>query len=233
MSTFDKLFDPIVDASPNTFKDAMIIIISSLLLGFLTSIIYILTNKKNGYSSSLALSLIFLPPIMAVVMFLISSNTARALGAMGVFSIVRFRSAPADPKDLTYIFLALVSGIGCGIGYVGFSVLLVVLMSLVFFVVHVTKYAAPRPTNIKLRITVPEDLNFNNLFDDIFEKYTNSARLHRIKTREFGSLFELQYSVIMKHDAYPKDMIDEIRCRNGNLEISYILSQFADRIFED
>ena len=193
----------------------------------------VFTNKKTGYSTSLALSLVFLPPIMAVIMFLISANTARAIGAMGVFSIVRFRSAPADPKDLTYIFLSLVAGIGCGIGYVGFAVLLVIIMSIAFFVFNVVKYAAPRPTNIKLRITVPEDLNFNHLFDDIFEKYTNSARLHRIKTREFGSLFELQFTVNMKHDASPKDMIDEIRCRNGNLEISYILSEFADKIFEN
>lgn len=228
----DKLFAPVVDANTNTFADAVIIIGAALVLGLITSLIYIFTNKKTGYSSSLALSLLFIPPIMAVVMFLISANTARAIGAMGVFSIVRFRSAPADPKDLTYIFLALVSGIGCGIGYVGFAVLLVLVMCVVFFIVNVTKFAAPKPTNIKLRITVPEDLNFNNLFDDIFEKYTNSARLRRIKTREFGSLFELQYTVIMKHDASPKDMIDEIRCRNGNLEISYILSEFADKIVE-
>ena len=229
----DKLFAPIVDANTNTFKDAVIIIVSALVLGIITSLIYIFTNKKLGYSSSLALSLAYLPPIMAVIMFLISANTARAIGAMGVFSIVRFRSAPADPKDLTYIFLSLVAGIGCGIGYVGFSVLLVLVMSLVFFLFNVLKYAAPRPTNIKLRITVPEDLNFNHLFDDIFDKYTTSARLHRIKTREFGSLFELQYTVNMKHDASPKDMIDEIRTRNGNLEISYILSEFADKIFEN
>ncbi len=229
----DKLFAPIVDANTNTFKDAMIIIITALVLGFITSLVYIFTNKKTGYSSSLALSLVYLPPIMAVIMFLISANTARAIGAMGVFSIVRFRSAPADPKDLTYIFLSLVAGIGCGIGYVGFAVLLVIIMSIAFVVFNVVKYAAPRPTNIKLRITVPEDLNFNHLFDDIFEKYTNSARLHRIKTREFGSLFELQFTVNMKHDASPKDMIDEIRCRNGNLEISYILSEFADKIFEN
>ncbi len=229
----DSLFAPVLDANANTFKDALIIIGAALILGFITSIIYISTNKKVGYSSSLALSLVFLPPIMAVIMFLISANTARAIGAMGVFSIVRFRSAPADPKDLTYIFLALVAGIGCGIGYVGFAVLLVIVMSIAFFVINLVKYAAPKPSNIKLRITVPEDLNFNNLFDDIFEKYTNSARLHRIKTKEFGSLFELQYSVNMKHDASPKDMIDEIRCRNGNLEISYILSEFADKIYDN
>ncbi len=229
----DKLFAPVVDANTNTFSDALIIIGTALVLGLITSLVYIATNKKLGYSSSLALSLLFLPPIMAVIMFLISANTARAIGAMGVFSIVRFRSAPADPKDLTYIFLSLVAGIGCGIGYVGFSSLLVIVMSIAFFVVNIVKYAAPRPTNIKLRITVPEDLNFNHLFDDIFDKYTNSTRLHRIKTREFGSLFELQYTVNMKHDASPKDMIDEIRCRNGNLEISYILSEFADKIFEN
>ena len=229
----DMLFAPIVDANTNTFSDAIIIIGAALVLGFITSLVYIFTNKKMGYSSSLALSLVFLPPIMAVIMFLISANTARAIGAMGVFSIVRFRSAPADPKDLTYIFLALVSGIGCGIGYVGFAALLVIVMTIAFFVVNVTKYAAPKPTHIKLRITVPEDLNFNHLFDDIFAKYTNSSKLHRIKTREFGSLFELQYTVNMKHDASPKDMIDEIRCRNGNLEISYILSEFADKVFEN
>lgn len=233
MSKIDELFKPILETGENTFTDSLIIIGSALLLGFIASLVYIFANKKNGYSSSLALSLIYLPPIMAVVMFLISGNTARALGAMGVFSIVRFRSAPADPKDLTYIFLALVAGVGCGIGYIAFSALLVVAIGIAIFVFNLFKYAAPKPTNIKLRITVPEDLNFNNLFDDIFQKYTNSARLHRIKTKEFGSLYELQYNVLMKHDALPKDMIDEIRCRNGNLEISYIMSEFADKIYEN
>ena len=230
----NKFFESMFKESTAVDLKAFLIIMGvSLVLSVIISLVYIFTHKKEGYIPSLALTLIFLTPIISMLMIVIGDSAGRAISVVGAFSLVRFRSAPGDPKDIAYIFFALALGVATGMGYIGFGIVFTVFLCLIMTVLCLTNYAAPKSTAVKLKITVPENLNFNGLFDDLFEKYTTRYTLHRIKTKDFGALYELSYSINIKNDTDPKEMIDAIRCRNGNLEVSYVRTKYSDKIYED
>lgn len=199
-------------------------------IGFVISLVYIFTHKKSGYAASLPITLIMLPPIIAIIIMLVGNNVARAFSIAGAFTIIRYRSVPSDPKDIAFVFFTLATGLGCGLGYIGISIIFTVLMCLVMIILYVSKYAAPKAAAMTLKVTVPEDLNYNGFIDDILEKYTNSFHLKRVKTVDFGAMFEIVYIIQMKPDVNQKDFIDEIRCRNGNLTVALTLREFEDSV---
>ena len=192
---------------------------AALVIGLLISLVYIATHKEEGYSGSFVITLIMLPAIVSVIILLIGSNVARAFSLAGAFSLIRFRSAPGDPIDISYVFFTLAVGLACGMGYIGYGMLFAVILCAVMVILSVTKYAKPRVNMMQLKITIPEDIDFQNCFEDILEQYTDSYKLQRVKTADFGSLFEIVYAIQPKEAMDQKEFIDQLRCRNGNLNI--------------
>lgn len=189
------------------------------MLGLLISLIYIFSDTKKKYSAHFAFTLALLPAIVCVVIMLIGSDIAKAISLGGVFALVRFRSVPGDSKDITNVFFAMVVGLAAGMGYVQLAILVTVIIGVLYFVLIRFQYGVRRAVTKQLRITIPENLNFSNAFDDIFNEYTTGFELEKVKTTNLGTLYELTYAVEMKTGMDEKQFIDSIRCRNGNLNI--------------
>lgn len=201
-----------------TLTNTLIILVVSIILGLIISISYMKTSKEEVVTSGFAITLIMLPAIISIIILLVGNNVARAFSLAGAFSIIRFRSEPKDPKDISYIFFTLAVGLSAGMGYILYAILFTIILCLIMFVLKFINYAEPDKSCLELRITIPENLNYENVFDDILKKYTSSWKFKKIKTKEFGSLFEITYSVVM-NSGNQKKFIDEIRCRNGNLGV--------------
>ncbi len=203
---------------------------AALLLGLVISLAYIRTHKEEGYSAGFTITLIMLPAIISLIIMLIGNNVARAFSLAGAFSLIRFRSAPGDPKDIAYVFFTLAVGLACGMGYLAYGIIFVIVLCLVMTLLHNFNFGKPKSSCMQLKISIPEDLNFQNLFDDILEHYTSSWCLKRVKTADFGTIFEAVYTINLKSTANQKQFIDELRCRNGNLNISLTLKEYEDRV---
>ncbi len=201
-----------------TLANTLIIIGASIILGLIISISYMKTSKEEVVTSGFAVTLIMLPAIISIIILLVGNNVARAFSLAGAFSIIRFRSEPKDPKDISYIFFTLAVGLSAGMGYVGYAVLFTIILCLIMFILKFINYGEADKSFFELRITIPENLNYENVFDDVLKKYTSSWIFKKVKTKEFGSLFEITYTVVMKNENQKK-FIDELRCRNGNLGV--------------
>ena len=210
-----------------TLMNSLLVIGTSIILGILISVVYMKTHEKNSFNSGFSTTLIMLPIIISIIILLVGNNVARAFSLAGAFSIIRFRSAPGDPKDIAYIFFTLAIGLTCGMGYVTYAVLFTLILSAVMIGLHITKFTEPKNKNMQLKITIPEDLNYEGVFEEVLGNYTNSYNIQRVRTRDFGSLFELTYTISLKPDINQKSFIDELRCRNGNLNISLTLANSA------
>lgn len=202
-------------------KNAIICIGVALLLGLVISIIYIICNKRNQVSSNFAVTLVILPAIVTIVIMLVGSNVARAFSMAGAFTLVRFRSIPGDSKDILSVFYSMAVGLATGLGYITFAVLFTSIIGVAYLVLMFTGYGVARVAEKKLRITIPENLNYEEVFDDLFEKYTVSKKLEQVRTTNLGSMYELTFSVKLKNDTNEKAFIDDLRCRNGNLNIIF------------
>jgi uncharacterized membrane protein YhiD involved in acid resistance len=168
---------------------------------------------------------------VAAIVFLIGNNVARAFSLAGAFSLIRFRSSAGAPKDIAYVLYALGVGLACGIGYLGYAAIFTAIMCLMMIALHFVKFAAPMSDAMQLKITVPEDLNYQGLFDDVLSKYSKSWSLKKVRISDFGTLFEVVYSLNMDPQTNQKKFIDELRCRNGNLNISLTVKEFEDRVY--
>lgn len=203
---------------------------ASLVLGLIISLVYLLTHKKEGYASSFIVTMIMLPTIISVLILLIGSNVARAFSLAGAFSLIRYRSAPGDPKDIAYVFFTMAVGLACGMGFIPYAFVFTAIMCLVMVILHYTKFGNTSSSHMQLSITVPENLNYQGLFDDLLDKYTDSWKLRRVKTSDFGTLFDVVYHIHMKSSADQKKFIDELRCRNGNLTVALTLKEYEDKV---
>ena len=213
-----------------TLANTLIIIGASIILGLIISISYMKTSKEEVVTSGFAVTLIMLPAIISIIILLVGNNVARAFSLAGAFSIIRFRSEPKDPKDISYIFFTLAVGLSAGMGYVGYAVLFTIILCLIMFILKFINYGEADKSFFELRITIPENLNYENVFDDVLKKYTSSWMFKKVKTKEFGSLFEITYTVVMKNENQKK-FIDELRCRNGNLNINLTMAGFEDKAY--
>ena len=204
---------------------------AALVLGFLISLIYIATHRKEGYSQSYVMTIIMLPPIIALILILINS-TAGALTLAGAFTLVRFRSVAGDPKDIAYIFYAMATGVACGIGYIGFAVVFFIALGIVMFALSEIGFGACKSKHMTLKITIPENLDYQGVFEPVLSKYTTYHTHRRVKTTNFGTLFELIYSVDVNDDIDQKKFIDELRALNGNMTINLVFFRYDDKIYE-
>lgn len=202
-----------------TVYTAIITMVMALLFGGAVAFTYYKTRDEATYQRSLAVTLFMLPIILSVIILFVGSNIARAFSLAGTLSIIRFRSAPGDPKDIGFIFFAIAAGLACGVGLFGYGALFVLFLCLVILAVEHARLFTPKAIQKTLRITIPENLNYQGAFDDILEKYTQKYTLSRIRTTDLGSLFELSYTLSMKPEQNEQDFLNELRCRNGNLNI--------------
>lgn len=206
-------------ASSLTVVSVLEILASSIIIGLVISLVYLFTHKKEGYSQAFCVALVLLAPIVGLVILLIGNNVARAFSLAGAFALIRFRSAPGDPKDIAFVFLSVVMGLACGMGYWFYAAIATVVICLVIIILHLTNYAGKKGDVYTLKITVPETLNYVGAFDETLDKYTNSFKLVRVKSVDFGALFELSFTVELKDDKQMREMLDDLRAMNGNLKI--------------
>ncbi len=205
-------------------------LIASLVLGVGISLVYMFTHKKEGYAQSYAVTLIMLPPIVCVLLMLI--NFIGGIAIAGIFGLTRYRSVAADPKDIGYVFMAMAVGVVTGMGYIVYAVIFFVIMAVVLFVLNMLNYAAPKASDMTLKIAIPENLNYEGLFDAVLNKYTAEWRLRRVKTTNFGSMFDCIYSIKLPNNVEQKKFIDELRTLNGNMTVTLTLFKYDDRIYE-
>ena len=210
---FDGELAPVIEVG-----DFLLCLAISLVLGLIMAATYIFNSK---YTRSFLLTLALLPAVVCVVIMMVNGNIGAGVAVAGAFSLVRFRSAPGSAKEIVTIFLAMGAGLIAGMGYLGFAVLFTVIMCaiLLLYSLLARKAEAKDALMKELKITIPEDLDYSGIFDDIFAEYTKSAELIKVKSTNMGSMFRLTYAIVLRDAAKEKEMIDKIRERNGNLEI--------------
>ena len=191
----------------------------SLVLGLVMAFAYM---YRTRYTKSFVITLALLPAVVCVVIMLVNGNVGTGVAVAGAFSLVRFRSVPGTAKEICTLFLAMGAGLIAGMGYLGFAVLFTIVMCAVFVLYNCLDFGTKKnaATFKTFTITIPEDLDYSGVFDDIFAEYTRSHDLIRVKTTNMGSMFKLTYNVELTDVTREKEMIDKLRCRNGNLEIA-------------
>ena len=210
-----ELFDSIMIGTSITLDTYLICLLASGVCGVLTALA---ASFRSHASKSFLTSLVLLPMIVCTVIAMVNGNIGTGVAVMGAFSLIRFRSVPGKARDIVVIFLAMTAGLACAGGYVGIALVFTVLVSLGMVVMALIPMGSER--SMDLHITIPESLRYANEFDDLFGKYLKSHRLMQAKTTNMGSLYKLHYRVEMKDAKQSQAFIDELRCRNGNLEIS-------------
>ena len=221
---FESIFTSTADNSIN-ITQAAISLGASIVIGVIIAIVYMYICKKEGYQKSFIVGLLMLPAVVSVVILLVGSNVARAFSMAGAFALVRFRSAPGSAKDIAIVFFAMASGLACGLGYVTFACVFVVIMIVILILLTVFNFAQPHTDIKQLRITIPESLNYSDAFDDVMNKFTEKAELRKVKTTNMGTMYELSYNVVVKESVNEKEFIDNLRMRNGNLNISLSVAE--------
>ena len=189
----------------------------SLLLGLVIAKVY---QFKTVYSKSFVMSLALLPTLIAIVIFLVNGSLGAGVAVMGAFSLIRFRSAPGGAKELVSIFLVMTIGIAIGMGYLVFATVFTLIMSLAMLLLEVVNFGQMKHSMRQLTIVIPESLDYESIFDDIFNKAANHVELANVKTSDMGSLFKIKYIIQLNGRMTEKELSDALRTRNGNLEIA-------------
>jgi len=218
---FDTQFTSVISVS-----DFLLCLGVSLLVGLFLAGIY---TYKSRYTKGFLVTLALLPAVVCVVIMMVNGNVGTGVAVAGAFSLVRFRSAPGTAKEICAIFLAMCTGLIAGMGYLGYAVLVALILGGVTLLYQKIDFGEKKNAEKYkvLNITIPEDLDYTGVFDEILEAYTASHELMQVKTTNMGSLFKLTYHLVLKGPEMEKELIDKLRCRNGNLEISISYQETA------
>ena len=188
----------------------------SLVLGIGLALV---SRFRAHATQSFAVTLAILPVVVQVVIMLVNGNIGAGVAVAGAFSLVRFRSAPGTAREIGVLFLGMAIGLATGMGYVGLAALTFVIVSAALLALTALKFGQHDSGERILKITIPENLDYEGLFGDLFDQYTKSHTLVKVKTSNMGTLYELEYRVTLRSDSVPKAFLDALRCRNGNLNI--------------
>ena len=199
-----------------TISSFLILTAVSLALGIGTALI---SMYKSTCSKSFALALAILPAVVQLVIMLVNGNIGAGVAIAGAFSLVRFRSAPGTAKEIAIVFLSMAIGLATGMGYILLAVLFFFIIGGILLLLTALPFGDANSRERILKITIPENLDYDGLFDDIFKKYLTKNQLDKVKTVSMGTLYELHYRVTLKEAPVQKQFLDELRCRNGNLNI--------------
>ena len=215
---FESLFSSSATTTVLELAPMLAAIAAALLLGLVLAWVYTLRSRATR---SFVIALAVLPAIVAVVIMMVNGNVGAGVAVAGAFSLVRFRSAPGSARDISFIFLAMAVGLVCGMGYVLYAAIITVVLGAVLAIYQVSGLGSKNDYHDRtLKVTIPEDLDYVGLFTDIFANYTTYHELVSVRTSNMGSLYKLTYDIGIADVANEKAMIDEIRCRNGNLEVA-------------
>lgn len=188
----------------------------ALIIGFLIALVHM---YKNSYTKSFVVTLAILPAVVAMVIMMVNGSIGAGIAVAGTFSLVRFRSAPGSAKEIAAVFLAMAAGLACGMGFLLYALLFVAIILMVILLYSQSKFGSQSNKARTMTVTIPEVLDYTDVFDDLFKEYTDEWKLTQMKTSNMGSLFKLTYNLKLKSETMEKAFVDEIRCRNGNLEI--------------
>ena len=217
----EKLFQGLFDSTQTSVIDVVDFILClsvSLIIGLAIAFTF---TFKNRHTKSYVVTLALLPAVVCVVIMMVNGNIGAGIAVAGAFSLVRFRSAPGTASEITMIFLAMSAGLLSGMGYLGFAILFTAITCGVF-ILYNSMSLGTKSSESKyktLKITIPEDLDYSGVFDDVFKEYTVACELIKVRTHNMGSMFRLTYDVVLRDPAKEKEFIDKLRVRNGNLEI--------------
>lgn len=192
---------------------------SSLILGLIIALTYM---RGTRYTKSFVVTLALLPAIISMIIIMVNGSVGTGVAVAGAFSLVRFRSVPGTAKEICMIFLAMATGLITGMGYIGLAAIFTIVMCLVFMIYGKIDFGVKSNADKykTIRIVIPEDLDYTGVFEDVFDEYTTSCDLTQVKTTNMGSMFKLTYDVVLSDPSREKEMIDRLRCRNGNLEVN-------------
>ena len=192
---------------------------AALLLGLVIAFTYMYNTR---YTKSFVVTLALLPAIICVIIIMVNGSVGTGIAVAGAFSLVRFRSVPGTAKEICALFLAMASGLVAGTGYLGIAAVFTAVMCLAFIILNKLDLGSKKNSDKykSFRIMVPEDLDYTGVFENVFEEYTSSYELVQVRTTNMGSMFRLTYDVVLRDPSKEKELIDKIRCRNGNLEIN-------------
>ncbi len=196
---------------------AVIYSVAAGLLGLLISLTYMKTG--NRVSKNFARTLITLPILVCIVLLVVNGNFGTSIAVLGAFSLVRFRSLQGSSRDISFIFFSMTIGIVCAVGEVILATILTTAICVIYFILNAIKYGANNTEEKDLRITIPENLDYSDIFDDLFERYTKENRQIAVRTTNMGSMYEINYRVKLKNEREEKQFLDDIRMRNGNLTV--------------
>lgn len=198
-----------------SITDALICMISSIILGIVVALTHTLTKK---YTKNFITVLVILPLLVQVVIMMVNGNLGTSVAILGAFGLIRFRSMPGTSRELLSIFEAMAIGLSIGMGHIIFAVVFTLITSLTILILSITKLGETK-TNQKLKILIPEDLDYTTVFKETLTKYTNKYELEKVKTTNLGSMYEITYNIELKQ-VNEKEFIDELRIKNGNLNIT-------------
>ena len=211
---FDSDFSVVISVS-----DFLLCIGCSLILGLIMALCYM---YRTRYTKSFVVTLALLPAVVCILIMMVNGNVGTGVAVAGAFSLVRFRSAPGTAKEIGALFLAMGAGLIAGMGYLGYATLFTIIMCVVFVLYNHIDFGSKKNAAMykTFHVTIPEDLDYSGVFEEVFAEYASSCELVQVKTTNMGSMFRLTYDVILRDIGKEKELIDKLRCRNGNLEIS-------------
>lgn len=189
---------------------------SSIILG---AVIAIASMYKARATASFIVTLALIPSVVQMIIMLVNGNVGTGIAVMGAFSLVRFRSIPGTAREICAIFMAMAVGLATGMGQIAVAALFTIILLSAHMLYTSIRFGESRKAVKELKITIPESLDYTGIFDDLFEQYTSQAELVRVRTTNMGSLYQLFYHIVLKDSAKEKALLDDIRCRNGNLDI--------------
>ncbi|NLO38530.1 MAG: DUF4956 domain-containing protein [Ruminiclostridium sp.] len=199
-----------------TAANAIICILTALVLGLMIAFTYM---RSGTYTKNFIISLVLLPSLVQIIIMMVNGNLGTGVAVVGAFSLIRFRSVPGGSKEISFIFFAMAAGLATGTGYIGYGFAMTIIVCLAFYILSHSSFGEKSRTDKQLTVTIPENLDYTEIFDDLFAKYTSRVTQERVKTTNLGSMYEIRYNITLRDIALEKAFIDEIRCRNGNLPV--------------
>lgn len=218
----DSLFRGLFDSDSTAvigLSDFLLCVGCALIIGLILALTHM---YRSRYTKSFVVTLALLPAVVCVVIMMVNGNVGAGVAVAGAFSLVRFRSVPGTAREITMLFLGMGAGLIAGMGYLLYALIFTILMCAICLIYNRLDFGSRKNASAykTLNITIPEDLDYTGVFEEIFDQYTTSCELVRVRTTNMGSLFRLTYDLTLRDPAREKEMIDKLRCRNGNLEIT-------------
>ena len=213
------MFNSILESNSGTLaiSTALICMAAALVFGIIIAIVHMYSTKC---SKNFAITIAVLPLLVHVVIMMVNGNLGTSIAILGSFSLIRFRSMQGNSRELVSIFFAMAIGLAVGMGHITYATIFTIITSIALIILQKSNFGNKKTNDKHLKITIPENLDYPNIFNDIFDKYTNKIELEKVKTTNMGSMFELSYNINLKDNINEKEFIDEIRVRNGNLTVN-------------